>query len=98
LPEEEVHYHSRSLLKYGTKRYEIIVTNKRLLMFARRGVLFPGDDVVSFRMDDLHRIHFKESGFFPRVGTIAIEGKTTIQLEGLAPEAKMVYTQLMQFL
>ncbi len=86
------------MLRYGTNKYEVIVTNKRLLMFARRGLIVRGDDVISFRMEDLQGVKYREEGIVLKMGTIQIQGKTTIQLIGLASEAKMVYQQLMQFL
>ena len=98
LPGEEVHYHSNKSLVYGTSRYRIVVTNKRLLMHAIRGFLFKNDDVVSFSMDDLHGVRYKEQGLLPRMGVIEVDGKTTVRLEGIASEAKIVYQQLMQFL
>ena len=98
LPGEEVHYHSGKSLKYGTNRYKIVITNKRLVMHAIRGTFIRNDDVVSFKMDDLQGVNYKEQGMLPRMGVIEVQGKTTIRLEGLASETKAVYQQLMQFL
>ena len=98
LPGEEVHYHSNKWLKYGSSKYNVVVTNKRVLMYAMRGMFFRSDDVISFKMDDLQGVKYREEGYLPRVGIIEIQGRTTIRIEGLASEAKTVYQQLLQFL
>jgi len=98
LPGEEVHYHSNKWLKYGSSKYNVVATNKRVLMYAMRGMFFRSDDVISFKMDDLQGVKYREEGYLPRVGIIEIQGRTTIRIEGLASEAKTVYQQLLQFL
>jgi hypothetical protein len=97
-PEEEVHFRSGANLRYGGKRYQVILTNKRLLLYARRGALIQSDDVVSFKVDDLAGVRYKEVGMLPRLGVIEVRGKTNIQLEGIASQTKALYQQLLQFL
>lgn len=97
-PEEEVHFQSGGSLRYGGKKYQVILTNKRLVLYARRGSLVQSDDVVSFKIDDLRGVRYKEIGLLPRIGVIELEGKTLIRLEGIQSATKTLYQQLMQFL
>ena len=97
IPGEEVHYHSRRSLRYGGKRYEIVVTDKRLILYASRGMLLQNDDVVSFNINELHGVRYKEKGLLPRIGIVEVQGKTLIQLDGGTTETKTLYQQLLHF-
>ena len=85
-------------MHYGAKRYHVILTDRRLLLYAQRGVLFKNDDVVTQRLDELQGIKYSEKGIIDKRGTIRIEGKTQMNLEGSAREMKVLYQQMMQFL
>ncbi len=76
----------------------MILTDRRLLLYAQRGVLFKNDDVVTQKLDELQGIKYSEEGIIDRKGTIRIEGKTRMDLEGSAKEMKVLYQQMMQFL
>jgi len=80
------------------KKYHVILTDRRLLLYAQRGVLFKNDDVVSQKLDELQGIKYSEEGIIDRKGKIRIEGKTRMDLEGSAKEMKALYQQMMQFL
>jgi hypothetical protein len=85
-------------VRYGVKKYHVILTDRRLLLYAQRGVLFKNDDVVTQKLDELQGIKYSEEGIIDRKGTIHIEGKTRMELEGSAKEMKALYQQMMQFL
>lgn len=76
----------------------MILTDRRLLLYAQRGVLVKNDDVITQRLDELQGIKYSEGGIIDRKGTIGIEGKTRMSLEGPAKEMKALYQQMMQFL
>ena len=97
VPGEEVRYHSSRSLKYGGKRYEIVVTDKRLVLYASRGVLLQNDDVVSFKINELQGVRYREQGLLPRIGIVEVQGKTLIQLDGGTSETKTLYQQLLHF-
>lgn len=98
MPGEQTRFHSTSGVHYGAKKYHVILTDRRLLLYAQRGVLFKNDDVITQKLDELHGIKYSEEGIIDRKGTIRIEGKTRIKLEGSAKEMKALYQQMMQFL
>ncbi len=80
------------------KKYHVILTDRRLLLYAQRGVLIKNDDVISQKLDELQGIKYSEEGIIDRKGKIRIEGKTRMDLEGSAKEMKALYQQMMQFL
>jgi hypothetical protein len=98
MPGEQTRFHSTGGVRYGVKKYHVILTDRRLLLYAQRGVLLKNDDVISQKLDELQGIKYSEKGIIDRMGTISMEGKTRINLEGSAKEMKALYQQMMQFL
>jgi len=98
LPGEQTKFHSTGGVRFGTKNYHVILTDRRLLLYAERGLLFKNDDVVAQRLDELQGIKYSEKGIIDKRGIIGIEGKTRMDLEGSAKEMKALYQQMMQFL
>jgi len=98
LPGEDVKFQSHSNVKYGAADYKVIVTNKRIILYAQRGLLFKKDDVVSIKLDELQGIKYKEQGIISKTGIIKIHGKTLMDLTGPASEMRTLYQQLLQFI
>ena len=98
IPGEEIRFQSYQKVRYGAKDYQVIVTNKRLLLYARRGTLFKKDDVVSISLGELQGVKYKEQGILRKKGILEVHGKTLVRLFGRADEMKTLYQQLMQFI
>lgn len=98
MPGEQTRFHSTGGVRYGAKRYHVILTDRRLLLYAERGLLFKNDEVITQRLDELQGIKYSEQGIIDKRGIIGIEGKTQMNLEGSAKEMKALYQQMMQFL
>jgi len=96
-PGEEIRYSSSTKIRYGEKSYQVFVTNRRIMMYARRGALIRGDDVVSIQLNEMHDVKYKERGFIFREGVLEFQGKTLVQLTGPPRDVKALYQQLMQF-
>jgi hypothetical protein len=97
IPGEEVKFRSTTHVSFGKKDYQVVVTNKRIILYAQRGMVVKKDDLVMQKLDELHGVKFKESGLVKKTGTIDIEGKTKMQLSGPTAEVKALYQQIMQF-
>jgi hypothetical protein len=76
----------------------LLVTNKRILLYARRGLVFKSDDVVSIKLEELQRVKYKERGVIGKTGVLEVHGKTLLQLEGNPAEMKTLYQQILQFI
>ena len=98
MPNEEVRFQSTTYVNYGDKLYQVILTNKRLVLYAKRGLIFKSDDVVSWKLDEIQGLKYKEQGIIGKKGIIEIHGKTKVQFYGPAREMKALYQQLMEFL
>ena len=99
MPGEEIRFRSSRDVHYGGKRYEVLLSDRRILLFARRGALFKSDDVVSQKLMDLQGVKYSEKGVFDKKGTIHFQSmKTEMDLSGPAEEIKTLYQQIMQFM
>lgn len=99
MPGEEIRFHSSQAVHFGKKPYQVLLSDRRLLLFARRGSLFKSDDIVSQRLGDLQGVKYSERGILGKRGTIHVQSqKTEMDLWGPAEEIKALYQQLMQFL
>ena len=98
MPGEETKFQSTGGVRYGVKKYQVILTDRRLLLYAERGLLFKKDDIISQKLDQLQGIKYSEKGIIDKRGVIQVESKTKMDLEGPAEEMKALYQQMMQFL
>lgn len=98
LPDEEIKYLSPPGLMYGGKPYELVVTNRRLLLYSRRGTIFKKDDIVSQKVDEVQSIKYAENGIIRKEGVLQIDAKTRFTFSGRPEVIKAIYQQILQFL
>jgi len=97
LPRENIKFQSESTVEYAGKRYQVIVTDSRLVLYARRGMIFKKDDVVTERLSDI-QVKYGEKGIIGKRGIIQIQGRIMYQLIGSPSEMKALYQSIIQFL
>ena len=97
-PGEQIKFQSTGGVSYGNKLYQVILTDRRILLYARRGMISKSDDVVTAKLDELQGIKYSEQGLIGKKGIIHIEGKTRMDLWGSALEMKTLYQQMMAFM
>ncbi len=99
MPGEEVRFRSKGNVHYASKNYQVVLTDRRILLYAERGMLFKNDDVVTQRLDDLQGVKYSEEGIIGKTGLIRIQSpKTEMDLSGPANAIKTLYQQMMQFM
>lgn len=91
LPLENVKFHSKSLVRYGDKRYHVLITDKRIILFAQRGHLLKSDDIVSERLDRLYGLEYSEKGLIFRLARITVQGTTRMDIYGPPSEIKPLF-------
>lgn len=91
LPLENVKFHSSSSVRYGGKKYHVLITDKRIILFAQRGHFLRSDDIVSERLDQLHGLEYSEKGLMFRMAKISIQGTTRIDIRGPPSELKPMF-------
>jgi len=99
MPAEQIKFQSDHGVHYAGKVYQVILTDKRILLYAKRGMMFKSDDIVTQKLDDLQGVKYQEEGVFEKKGTIKVQTmKTEMDLAGPAAEIKALYQQMMQFM
>ena len=98
MPSETIKYQSDFDVQYGGKLYTVILTSLRLIFYARRGLVFKGDDVVTEAIRDIQGIKYKETGMLVKYAHLLVLGKTQIDLTGSQAAIKALYQRLLLFL
>jgi len=91
-------YQSEFNVQYGDKFYTVILTDIRLILYARRGLIFKGDDVITEAIRDVQGIKYKETGIFVKTAHLVVQSKATIDLTGNQASIKTLYQRLLLFL
>ena len=94
LPQENVKFHSNSLIRYGGKKYSVLLTDKRIILFAQRGHILKTDDIVSERLDRLQGLEYSEKGLIFKFSKISIVGTTKLEIVGPTSELRLMFHNL----
>lgn len=91
MPGEEIRFRASRQLKMGSSDFQAYVTNKRLILYAKRG-LFGRDDFVSYHLKDVSSAKYHEEGILSKRGffTIAV-GNTSAKVWGPPVDVKALY-------
>ncbi|MGD1836517.1 MAG: hypothetical protein ACPKPY_00480 [Nitrososphaeraceae archaeon] len=94
LPNENIKFNSKTSVKYGDKKYNVLITDMRLILYAQRGHISKSDDIVSERLDKLKEIKYCEKGLIFRSAKISIQSNITLDILGPCSELKQLFTNL----
>jgi len=68
LPGEVIKFQSGKV-KTLNDRFDFYITNQRILLHRRRGVLFKKDRVIAERIEDIRTLHYHEKGVSEKEGS-----------------------------
>jgi hypothetical protein len=91
LPLENIKFQSKTLVRYANKKYRVIITDKRFVLYAQRGYLLKSDDIISERLDRLNGLEYSEKGVLFREAKISIQGSIKMDIHGPIPELKPLF-------
>jgi len=76
--------------------FDFYVTDQRILLYRRRGVVFKKDRVVAERIEDIQTLHYDEKGIAKKKGVLRIEtiSKKMEPLEGTVSDIKAIWQEL----
>lgn len=94
LPAENVRFASEQEVEFAEKRYSVYVTDRRLILYARRGLLMRSDDIISERLEAIHGVKYRESGFPFRTATISVIGTSALEIKGPPSRMKPLFQSL----
>lgn len=91
LPAENVKFYSKCPVEYSGKKYKLLMTDRRIILFAKRGRIHKTNDIVSERLDRLHGLEYMEKGFLIRKAKICIQGTEKLEIHGRVAELKILF-------
>jgi hypothetical protein len=94
LPLENVKFNSETSVLHGDKKYNVVVTDKRLILFAQRGHFRRSDDIVSERLDRIQGVEYSEKGLLSRRAKILIHGFSKMEIQGSPSEIKPLFQSI----
>ena len=80
----------------GQKYDELAVTNKRLIFYKRKGIIFKKDTCSSIGYSQLGNVLFKEKGVLRKKGELSLilRGGKPFTIEGKPSEIKYIYQNI----
>jgi hypothetical protein len=98
LPNENIQYQSNFDVLFRGKPYTVVLTDVRLVLYARRGLLVKSDDVVTEAIRDIQGIRYRETGMLVKKAQIELSGKSKLMLGGDIESLKALHQRLLPFL
>ena len=76
------------------------ITDQRILLYRRRGVLFKKDRIVAERIEDIRSMHYGEKGVIRRRGILQIEtySKKMDPIIGKIADIKAIWQELQKYI
>ena len=94
VPEEQIKIICKRDVEYANKKYSLFVTNKRILLYKKRGILNKTEDVVCEKLERLEGLEYKEKRGLCNLAKISIKGGLKISIKGPTNEVKNVFQVL----
>jgi len=99
LPGEIVIFQSGKV-KTLSDRFDFYITDQRILLYRRRGVVFKKDRVIAERIEEIRTLHYDEKGIVKKKGVLHIEtmSKKMEPIEGKVPDIKAIWQELQKYI
>jgi hypothetical protein len=91
LPQENIMFRTKTKLRCTLKKYNIIITNLRILLYSERGLFFKSPDVISERLESIYGMEYNEEGILFKRSKIRIQGGIKLEISGPISEVKPVF-------
>jgi len=80
-------------------RFEFYITDQRILLYRRRGVVFKKDRIIAERIEDIMTLHYDEKGIAKKRGVLRIEtmSKKMEPIEGKRSDIKAIWQELQKY-
>jgi len=91
VPEEKVKFVCRSDIQYANKRYDLFITNKRILLYRESGFINKSEDVICEKIERLQGLEYKEKGGLLNFAKISINGGIRLDIKGPSKEVKNMF-------
>jgi hypothetical protein len=98
-PGETIVFQSRKIESLNDKFF-FYITNKRILLHRRRGVLLKKDRIIAERIEDIRTMHYSEEGVFRKKGVLCIEtfSKKMDPIVGRVQDMKAIWQEMQKYI
>ena len=81
-------------------RFDFYITDQRILLYRRRGVVLKKDRVIAERIEDIRTLHYDERGIVKKKGVLRIEtmSKKMEPIEGKVSDMKAIWQELQKYI
>ena len=91
LPLEKIAFRTRTKLHCTHRKYQVLITDNRIVLYAERGRLLKSCDVVSERLDTLYGIEYSEKGTIFKTAMMTLQGGNKLNIRGPVEEVKPLF-------
>jgi len=96
VPEEQIKFIGTKEIEYSNRKYTLCITNKRILLYKKSGIVNKCEDIICEKIDRLEGLEYKEKGGLFNLAKITIRGGIKIDIKGHSEEVKKIF-QLLNF-
>lgn len=81
-------------------RFDFYITDQRILLYRRRGVIFKKDRVIAERIEDIRTLYYDEKGIVRKKGVLRIEtvSKKMEPIVGKVSDIKAIWQELQKYI
>jgi hypothetical protein len=98
-PGESIVFQSNRIESLGD-RFFFFITDQRILLYRRRGVLFKNDRVITERIEDIRSMQYGEFGVLRKKGFLRIEtlSKKMDPIVGKVADIKAIWQEMQKYI
>ena len=98
-PGETIVFQSNKIVSLNDNFF-FYITDQRILLYRRRGVLFKKDRIIAERIEDLRTMNYAENGVLRRKGILRIEtySKKMDPLVGKVADIKAIWQEMQKYI
>ncbi len=95
MPGETITYEAPFKVKVGEEDYEFKITDKRLVLYRRSGLIFKSDNFIGENISNIQSMNYSETGMISKKGIVAVQTQSkTLAFSQSASNMKVIYQQL----
>ena len=97
VPEEQIKFICKRDIEYENKKYDLFITNKRILLYKERGLINKSEDLICEKLERLGGLEYKEKGGLLNLAKLSINGGIKMEIKGPSKEVKDMF-QVLEYL
>ena len=82
------------------EHFDLYITDQRILLYRRRGVLFKKDRIIAERLEDIRTLQYTERGVMRKRGILRIEtlSKKMEPIVGKVADIKAIWQEMQKYI